>query len=139
MGILLPAKGLLLAPEPTSRQDSFFLKKRKNSVMQRTRLSKGRSAWLRAIKGYVEPAHGSAPEIAGQNCANPYSMIGSMALMPDKCFGLEAEAADIRAGMHHVFTGGYRTSELAGPVIPVAQRLATNQFGNKVVAYIRAA
>ena len=45
------------------------------------------SACMGPEKGYVEPAHGSAPDIAGQNIANPYSMIGSIAFLLDKCLG----------------------------------------------------
>ena len=50
------------------------------------------SACIGPEKGYVEPAHGSAPDIAGKNIANPYSMIGSVAFLFDKCFGLKEEA-----------------------------------------------
>jgi 3-isopropylmalate dehydrogenase len=39
-------------------------------------------------KAYYEPSHGSAPDIAGKNLANPYSMIGSVALMLDMSFGM---------------------------------------------------
>jgi 3-isopropylmalate dehydrogenase len=42
------------------------------------------SACIGPKKSYVEPAHGSAPDIAGKNIANPYSMIGSVALMLEK-------------------------------------------------------
>lgn len=97
------------------------------------------SACLGPVKGYVEPAHGSAPEIAGKNIANPYSMIGSVALMLDKFFGLTTEATDIWKSMQQVLTAGYRTSELASTATLPAQRLATNQFGDKVVDLILAA
>ena len=50
------------------------------------------SACMGPEKGYVEPAHGSAPDIAGQNIANPYSMIGSIAFLLDKCLGLKEES-----------------------------------------------
>jgi 3-isopropylmalate dehydrogenase len=95
------------------------------------------SACIGPEKGYVEPAHGSAPDIAGKNIANPYSMIGSVALMLDTMFGLQAEANEIWQAMLKVLTDGYRTSELAVPATPAALRISTEQFGNTVVEYIQ--
>jgi 3-isopropylmalate dehydrogenase len=50
------------------------------------------SACVGPEKAYYEPSHGSAPDIAGQGIANPYSMIGSVAMMLEMSFGMEAEA-----------------------------------------------
>ena len=50
------------------------------------------SACVGPEKSYYEPSHGSAPDIAGKNIANPYSMIGSVAMMFEMSFGLESEA-----------------------------------------------
>jgi 3-isopropylmalate dehydrogenase len=50
------------------------------------------SACMGPEKGYVEPAHGSAPDIAGKNMANPYSMIGSVAMLFEECLALPEEA-----------------------------------------------
>ena len=95
------------------------------------------SACLGPEKGYVEPSHGSAPDIAGKNMANPYSMIGSVAFMLDKCFSLKKEAALIWTGLLAVLEGGYRTPDLAAPDTPVDRRLSTEAFGDRVTAHIR--
>lgn len=94
------------------------------------------SACIGPKKGYVEPAHGSAPDIAGKNIANPYSMIGSVAFMLDKCFDLQSEAQDIWDGLFDVFGQGFRTSELAAKDTPKDKVLATDAFGDKVKDYI---
>jgi len=90
------------------------------------------SACIGLEKGYVEPAHGSAPDIAGQNKANPYSMIGSVAFLYEKCFGLHAESEAIWNALFDVFEEGYRTAELAPPGYDAARVLTTSQFGDRV-------
>lgn len=67
-------------------------------------------------RGYFEPAHGSAPGIAGKNIANPYSMIGSVAFMLEKSFGLQEEAADVWKSLSRVFSQGFMTAELYRPL-----------------------
>jgi 3-isopropylmalate dehydrogenase len=71
------------------------------------------SACLGKEKSYYEPSHGSAPDIAGKGIANPYSMIGSVALMLDKSFGMAAEAQQVWRALHTVFAKGYVTTDLA--------------------------
>jgi len=90
------------------------------------------SACVGAEKSYYEPAHGSAPDIAGKGLANPYSMIGSVALMLEKSFGLESQAQRIYAAVRKVFGGGYTTSDLADSDRG-AQVLGTSAFGDKVI------
>ncbi|MBI2101834.1 3-isopropylmalate dehydrogenase [Candidatus Woesearchaeota archaeon] len=92
---------------------------------------------LQTGKGYYEPAHGSAPDIAGQNIANPYSMIGSVALMLEKSFGLGQESRDVWAALTNVFAEGYRTKELSRNT-PLEKVLSTSQFGDKVAEKIMA-
>lgn len=94
------------------------------------------SACIGPEKGYVEPAHGSAPDIAGQNKANPYSMIGSVAFLYEKCFGLERESEAIWNALFKVFEEGYRTVELAPPGYDPARVLTTSQFGDRVAEKI---
>ena len=55
------------------------------------------SASLGESKGLYEPVHGSAPDIAGQNKANPMGAIGSAAAMLEYTFGLMKEARAVRA------------------------------------------
>lgn len=91
------------------------------------------SACIGAEKSYYEPSHGSAPDIAGRGVANPYSMIGSAALMLEKSFGMKAEADRVWAALRGVFAGGFVTADLAGP--GTGDRvLDTAEFGDRVVA-----
>ena len=71
------------------------------------------SACIGPDKAYYEPSHGSAPDIAGMNIANPYSMIGSVAMMLDMSFGLKAESEAVWLAMKSVFETGYSTSDLS--------------------------
>jgi len=96
------------------------------------------SACIGPNKGYVEPAHGSAPDIAGKNIANPYSMIGSVALMLDKFFGLEKESQAIWNAMFDIMREGYRTPDLAPSDLDKSKVLSTTAFGDKVCAKILA-
>ena len=56
------------------------------------------SACIGPDKAYYEPSHGSAPDIAGKNIANPYSMIGSVAMMLETSFNMGAEAKTCMGG-----------------------------------------
>jgi 3-isopropylmalate dehydrogenase len=70
------------------------------------------SASLGETKGLYEPVHGSAPDIAGQNKANPLGTIGSAAAMLDYTFGLKKEAAAIEAAIGKVLESGRVTADL---------------------------
>jgi 3-isopropylmalate dehydrogenase len=59
-----------------------------------------------------EPIHGSAPDIAGKNIANPLATILSAAMMLRVSFGLEEEAAAIEKAVNAVLDAGYRTGDL---------------------------
>ena len=87
-------------------------------------------------KGYFEPSHGSAPDIARQNKANPYSMIGSVAYMLDMAFGMKQESKAVWDALIKVFADGYRTSELANPKTPSRKVVSTTDFGKLVVKNI---
>ena len=94
------------------------------------------SACIGPQKGYVEAAHGSAPDIANQNKANPYSMIGSVAFLFEKCMDLEQESNTIWNALFAVFEKGYRTVELAPQGYDKAKILTTQEFGDLVVDMI---
>lgn len=89
------------------------------------------SACVGTRKSYYEPSHGSAPDIAGKGIANPYSMIGSVALMLDKSFGMEAEARRVWDAMRGVFGAGYTTADLGDPD-GKHRMISTAAFGDKV-------
>ena len=91
------------------------------------------SACIGPDKAYYEPSHGSAPDIAGQNIANPYSMIGSVAMMLEMSFGLVEESRAVWQAMKSVFEDGYTTADLAS-VSAKTEVVATDVFGDKVMA-----
>jgi 3-isopropylmalate dehydrogenase len=65
--------------------------------------------------GMYEPIHGSAPDIAGQDKANPIAMILSVAMMLRYSFDLEKEALAIEAAVEQVLNDGYRTGDIMSP------------------------
>ncbi len=95
------------------------------------------SACLGDEKAYYEPSHGSAPDIAGKNMANPYSMIGSVAMMLENSFDMRDEAKNVWAAMQGVFADGYSTADLSKPGSGVTM-IGTDAFGDKVAEKLRA-
>ena len=65
-------------------------------------------------RGMYEPIHGSAPDIAGQNKANPIATILSASMMLRYSFDLDKEADAIDAAVDEFLEMGYRTADLAG-------------------------
>jgi 3-isopropylmalate dehydrogenase len=62
--------------------------------------------------GLYEPIHGSAPDIAGQDKANPIAAILTAAMMVRHSFGLHTEADTVEAAVERVIEAGYRTEDL---------------------------
>ncbi len=91
------------------------------------------SACIGPEKAYYEPSHGSAPDIAGKNIANPYSMIGSVAMMLDMSFDMRDEAAGVWQAMESVFADGFSTPDLSKPGADITM-VSTEEFGDRVVA-----
>jgi 3-isopropylmalate dehydrogenase len=81
-------------------------------------------AWV----GLYEPVHGSAPDIAGQNKANPFGAIGSVAAMLEYSFGLKQEAAAVNAAVEAVLNSGQVTADLHG-------KATTSEVGDAVVGH----
>ena len=90
------------------------------------------SACIGPDKAYYEPSHGSAPDIAGKNIANPYSMIGSVAMMLEMSFGMDEEAANLWRAMQSVFADGYSTPDLSRPGADITM-VSTDEFGVRVI------
>jgi len=65
--------------------------------------------------GLYEPIHGSAPDITGQNKANPIAAILSTAMMLRHSFNLKQEAQAIETTVERVVEAGYRTADLHEP------------------------
>jgi len=70
------------------------------------------SASLGESKGLYEPVHGSAPDIAGQNKANPLGAIGSAAAMLDYTFHLKKESEAVNTAIGRVLESGCVTADL---------------------------
>src|SRR5579871_5081700 len=85
-------------------------------------------AWV----GLYEPVHGSAPDIAGQNKANPLGAIGSVGAMLEYSFGLKEESAAVDAAIEAVMKSGKVTADLRPPGAPAT----TEQVGEAVCAAI---
>jgi 3-isopropylmalate dehydrogenase len=69
--------------------------------------------------GLYEPIHGSAPDIAGQDKANPIATILSVAMMFRYSFQLQAEADAIEQAVDAVLAEGWHTADFAGEGDPV--------------------
>ena len=91
------------------------------------------SASIGGEVGLYEPSHGSAPDIAGQQKANPLATILSAAMMLRYSFNLEEEASMIEQAVYQVMEEGYRTPDL---MEPGKQLVNTAQMGDLVKAHI---
>lgn len=73
--------------------------------------------------GMYEPCHGSAPDLAGKDCANPLAAILSAAMMLRHSLGQETEALRIEKAVEDVLNQGYRTADLGGGEIVGTKRM----------------
>jgi 3-isopropylmalate dehydrogenase len=82
-------------------------------------------------KGMYEPSHGSAPDIAGKNLANPIATILSTAMMLRYTFDKEAAAQRIENAVKKVLAAGYRTGDIfeAG-----TKKVSCSEMGDQIVA-----
>ena len=81
-------------------------------------------------RGLYEPVHGTAPDIAGRNIANPLAAILSMAMMLRLSFGMQAEAARVERAVRAVLARGLRTADI---LQPGCERTGTREMGDAVV------
>lgn len=84
--------------------------------------------------GLYEPVHGSAPDIAGQQLANPIATILSLALMFRLTFGYEDAANAIEDAVAEVLNAGHRTSDIA---VDKSKAVGTSQMGDLIVAAMK--
>lgn len=83
--------------------------------------------------GLYEPVHGSAPDLAGQDRANPIATVLSAAMMLRYSFGLAQEATAIEKAVERVLEAGYRTGDIMSP----GQTLVgTAEMGQLIMGYI---
>ena len=88
--------------------------------------------------GMYEPIHGSAPDIAGQDKANPLATILSGAMMLRLAFGLPTEADAVEQAVNQVLSAGYRTVDImdkSGSADGL-KLVGTREMSNLVVAAI---
>src|SRR5712671_4948144 len=85
-------------------------------------------AWV----GLYEPVHGSAPDIAGQNKANPLGAIGSVAAMLAYSFGLKEESEAVDRAIEGVLASGRVTADLK----PTGKPATTEEVGDRVTQAI---
>jgi 3-isopropylmalate dehydrogenase len=82
-------------------------------------------------KGLYEPIHGSAPDIAGKNLANPLAAILSAAMMLRYSFDQDRVAARVEAAVKKVLAQGYRTADIFKQG---TRKVGTREMGDAVVA-----
>ena len=80
--------------------------------------------------GMYEPIHGSAPDIAGEDKANPLAMILSASWMLQLSFGLEAEAKAVEQAVEAALKGGHCTADVGGA-------LGTKATGDWIADHVR--
>lgn len=89
------------------------------------------------VFGLYEPIYGSAPDIAGQDKANPIAAILTVAMMLRLSLGLKQEANAVEAAVEYIIDAGYRTEDLheAGK-----ETVGTKEMGRLIAeAFTRAA
>ena len=79
--------------------------------------------------GLYEPSGGSAPDIAGQNIANPIATILSAAMMLRYSFDLDKEADAIEQAVQQVLTEGYRTGDIMSEG---CKKVGTTEMGDLI-------
>jgi 3-isopropylmalate dehydrogenase len=91
------------------------------------------SASLGGKVALYEPVHGSAPDIAGQDKANPIATIASVAMMLRYSFNLQKEADDIESAIEKVLDNGYRTPDI---VTENSKRIGTKEMAERLCSAI---
>lgn len=89
------------------------------------------SASIGGTVGLYEPIHGSYPQAAGKNIANPMAAILSAAMLLETSFGLTEEARKVEAAIKHCMDKGFVTVD-----IDPDNNLGTTAVGDKVVEFI---
>lgn len=85
-------------------------------------------------QGLFEPSHGSAPDIAGKNIANPIATILSAAMMLRYSFDMNAEADAIEKAVEKVLADGLRTGDIMSEG---CTKVSCSQMGDAVAAAVR--
>lgn len=81
-----------------------------------------------------EPVHGSAPDIAGKNLANPLAALLSMVMMMEYSFNLHEVAQVLERAILETLQAGYRTADIA---FDGAKKIGCTEMGDQVISRIR--
>ncbi len=92
------------------------------------------SASVGSRTAMYEPAHGSAPDIAGQNIANPIATIASIAMMLKYSFDRNKEAEAVETAIEQTLQKGYRTKDIASDGTQV---VSTKEMGRLISKQVR--
>ena len=84
-------------------------------------------------RGMYEPIHGSAPDIAGMDIANPIATIVSAAMMLELSFGLLEEARAVNCAVDAVLDAGYRTADIMSEGM---KKIGTKEMADRIAANI---
>jgi 3-isopropylmalate dehydrogenase len=85
-------------------------------------------------KALYEPVHGSAPDIAGKNAANPLACMLSFAMMLRYSFDMDEEAQVVEKAISSTLTAGIRTGDIMQPGM---KRVSTSEMGDAVLAELQ--
>jgi 3-isopropylmalate dehydrogenase len=88
-------------------------------------------------KGMYEPIHGSAPDIEGQNIANPLATIMSVSMMLRYSLNQEELAVKIDDAVETVLKNGLRTADIYVEGQAGTQKISTSEMGDAVVAALK--
>ena len=91
------------------------------------------SASVGAKVGLFEPIHGSAPDIAGKNIANPIATIASAGMMLSYAFQLEKEAEAVELAIVNTLAQGYRTKDIHADGMKL---VGTAEMGDAILKHL---
>ena len=91
-------------------------------------------------RGLYEPIHGSAPDIAGKDLANPIGTILSAAMMLRFSFDMAKEADAVETAVSKALSAGYRTADIMpqdSEEAALCQKVSCTEMGEKIIAYLK--
>jgi 3-isopropylmalate dehydrogenase len=86
------------------------------------------------IRSMYEPVHGSAPDIAGKNIANPIATILSLSMALRYSLDLEKEAGQLDNAVQNVLNDGLRTKDIMSKN---KKKVSTSQMGDAIISYLK--
>ena len=86
------------------------------------------------MRSLYEPCHGSAPDIAGKNIANPIATILSLSMAFRYSLDLEKEADQIDSAVQQVLNDGLRTKDI---ISKGTKEVSTSQMGDAIISKLK--